>query len=105
MEIMEQEKTAIALKYDESSGRAPSVSAKGTGKVADDIVAMAEEMGIYVHKDPVLLKNLENLREGDTIPKPLFMISSEILAYSYYLQGKTPEMWRDSEGTHVNMKG
>ncbi|WP_406042191.1 EscU/YscU/HrcU family type III secretion system export apparatus switch protein [Succinimonas sp.] len=102
---MEQEKSAIALKYDAASGKAPEVSAKGTGKVANDIVAMAEEMGIYVHRDPVLLKNLENLKEGETIPKPLFLIISEIIAYSYFLQGKTPEMWRDSQGVHVNMKG
>lgn len=96
----EEIQKAISIKYDD---KAPFVAAKGESKYAQDIIDMAKELGIYVHKDPVLLKHLENLKEGDSIPKPLFLVVAEIIAYSYYLQGKTPESWRDSQGNrHVN---
>jgi type III secretion system FlhB-like substrate exporter len=91
---------AISIKYDDN---APFIAAKGESKYADEIVEMAKELGIYVHKDPQLMKHLENLKEGENIPRPLFVVIAEIIAYSYYLQGKTPESWTDSEGVrHVN---
>lgn len=96
---------AISLRYDQSKDEAPIVTAKGEGKYAEDIIKMAEELGVYVHKDPVLLEHLQKLSEGDKIPKPLFMIISEIIVYSYYLQGKTPEHYTDIEGhRHINIK-
>ena len=102
----EDTRKAVGLTYDSSAPSSkPQVSARGEGTIADTIISRAQELGIYVHKDPTLLKNLEHLKEGDTIPKPLFTIIAEILAYSYYLQGKTPERWRDAEGrVHVNTK-
>lgn len=96
-----EEQKAISLRYNSAIDKIPTVAAKGDGKYAEDIIKMAEELGIYVHKDPVLLKHLEKLNEGEGIPKPLFLIISEIIAYSYYLQGKTPECYTDAEGRHV----
>ncbi len=98
---MEHEvKKAISLKYDDN---APFVAAKGESKYAEDIIAMAKELGIYVHKDPVLLSHLEKLKEGENVPKPLFVVVAEIIAYSYMLQGKTPESWTDIQGDrHIN---
>lgn len=96
-------KKAVSLKYDSATDNVPTVAAKGEGKYADEIIAMAEELGIYVHKDPALLKHLDNLKEGDSIPKPLFLVISEIIAYSYLLQGRTPETWTSKDGNkHVN---
>ena len=48
---------------------------------------------------------LESLREGQSIPKELFVIIAEILSYSYLLQGKFPEHWKRKDGTDaINMK-
>ncbi len=104
MKETEHEQSAIALRYRQDQDTTPVVTEKGTGKIADDIINMAKELGIYVHKDPVLFKHLENLKEGDKIPTPLFLVISEIIAYSYYLQGKTPERWRDADGEHIRTK-
>jgi type III secretion system FlhB-like substrate exporter len=92
---------AISIKYDTSINSAPVIAAKGEGKYAEDIISMAEELGLYVHKDPVLFENLKHLSEGDAIPRPLYLIISEIIAYSFYLQGKTPERYVDKDGTHI----
>ncbi|MGN1393063.1 MAG: EscU/YscU/HrcU family type III secretion system export apparatus switch protein [Succinivibrionaceae bacterium] len=95
---------AISLRYDQTKDKVPIVAQKGEGKVADDIINMAKELGLYVHKDPTLLHHLDKLQEGEGIPKPLFLVISEIIAYSYYLQGKTPESYRDSQGRHIRTK-
>lgn len=97
---------AVGLSYDASDpANQPKVSARGEGTIAQTIIDRANELGIYVHKDPTLLKNLENLKEGEQIPKTLFIVIAEILAYSYYLQGKSPERWKDAEGrVHIRTK-
>ncbi len=90
---------AIGLTYDSSDlANKPKVAVKAEGQFAQTIIDKAKELGIYVHKDPTLLKNLENLKEGDEIPKTLFIIIAEIIAYSYFLQGKVPEQWKDKNG-------
>jgi flagellar biosynthesis protein len=101
----ENPQKAISLKFDASKDTVPIVAAKGDGKYAEDIIGMAKELGVYVHKDPTLLKHLDNLKEGDSIPRPLFLVISEIIAYSYFLQGKTPESWTSKDGNkHINKK-
>ena len=94
---------AVALRY--SGTGSPTVSSKGQGEYASQIVSMAKECGLYVHEDPVLLSQLESLKEGQSIPKELFVIIAEILSYSYLLQGKFPEHWKRKDGTDaINMK-
>lgn len=91
-------KKAVSIKYNEESP-APTIDAKATGLDADELIEVAEKAGIYIHKDPVLLSHLDDLPEGSNIPKELYMIMAEILAYTYLLQGKFPEKWRRSDGT------
>ena len=94
---------AVALSY--SGTGSPTVSSKGQGEYASQIVSMAKECGLYVHEDPVLLSQLERPKEGQSIPKELFVIIAEILSYSYLLQGKFPEHWKRKDGTDaINMK-
>lgn len=54
---------AVALSY--SGTGSPTVSSKGQGEYASQIVSMAKECGLYVHEDPVLLSQLESLKEGE----------------------------------------
>ncbi|RME62745.1 MAG: flagellar biosynthesis protein FlhB, partial [Nitrospirae bacterium] len=47
-------KRAIALKYDRYEDPAPRVVAKGEGKIAERIIEIAREKGIFIKKDPLL---------------------------------------------------
>lgn len=81
------------------------VSALGYESRAQAIIDMAKELGVYIHKDPVLLNELKALKEGEQVPEQLFQIIAEILAFSYLLQGKTPESYVRADGTKaINTK-
>ena len=95
----ETTKQAVALRYD--GERAPHVSSKGEGDIAEQILAMARESGLYIHQDPALLERLGALKEGESVPPALYVVIAEILAYSYLLQGKYPEHWRRSDGSRA----
>ncbi|HAH71402.1 MAG TPA: flagellar biosynthesis protein FlhB [Succinivibrionaceae bacterium] len=100
----EQNKKAAALSYQDDLA-APILSAVGTGDRAEAILAMAKQEGIYIHKDNRLMDELAKYKEGEEIPKELFEIISTILAFSYILQGKTPEKWTDTEGKqHIKVQ-
>lgn len=89
---------AVALSYHEGD-ESPFVSALGYESRAQAIIDMAKELGIYVHKDPALFDQLKNLKEGANVPPELFEIISTILAFSYYLQGKTPASYTRKDGS------
>lgn len=89
---------AIGISYDNSEN-APKVAAKGYDDRAQAIVDMAKELGIYIHKDKVLLEQLKKLDDGEEVPADLYNIIATILAFSYVLQGKTPEKWRRPDGS------
>lgn len=95
---------AISISYDDNKS-SPTISAKGEGAYADAIVDMAKELGIYIHKDKRLLDELSSLKEGESVPEQLFDIIATILAFSYVLQGKTPDSWNRTDGTRaINTK-
>ena len=69
--------------------------------MADAIVEMANELGIYVHKDQQLLNQLKCLKEGEEVPRELFEVIAQILAFSYILQGKTPQSYTRADGSRA----
>lgn len=100
----EKASAAVAISYNEEK-KSPFVSALGYESRAQAIIDMAKEQGVYVHKDPVLLNELKALKEGEQVPEQLFQIIAEILAFSYLLQGKTPESYVRADGTKaINTK-
>lgn len=100
----EKASAAVAISYNEEK-KSPFVSAIGYESRAQAIIDMAKELGVYVHKDPVLLNELKALKEGEQVPEQLFQIIAEILAFSYLLQGKTPESYVRADGTKaINTK-
>ena len=94
---MQKETEIIGLTYDGET--TPFISQRASGSVAGQILSLAEEQGMYIHQDPELLERLATLQDGDPIPPALFVVIAEILAYSYLLQGKTPEHWRRADGS------
>lgn len=95
--IPDEKSRAVSLRYDGT--QAPHVVSKGEGELAEQIIAMAQAAGLYVHEDPALLERLAALQEGESIPPALYVVIAEILAYSYLLQGKYPEHWRRADGS------
>ncbi len=100
----EKASAAVAISYNEEK-KSPFVSALGYESRAQAIIDMAKELGVYIHKDPVLLNELKALKKGEQVPEQLFQIIAEILAFSYLLQGKTPESYVRADGTKaINTK-
>ena len=85
--------SAVALAYDGKN--APQIVAKGHGELAQDIIATAKEHGVLVHEDEELSKLLKQMELGDQIPKELYLLVAELIAFSYVLQGKFPDNWQN----------
>lgn len=79
---------AVALYYDGKN--APQISAKGTGKVAEQIMEIAREHGVPLCDNPSLVDLLVTLELGDEIPESLYIAIACIIAFAYQLEGKTP---------------
>ncbi|OZG71050.1 flagellar biosynthesis protein FlhB [Hahella sp. CCB-MM4] len=84
-----QNSKAIALMYD--GVKAPTVSAKGEGDLAEEIIAIAREHGVPLYENPELVHSLSQLDLGDEIPELLYRVIAEIIAFAYHIQGKVPE--------------
>ncbi|MBS2968968.1 EscU/YscU/HrcU family type III secretion system export apparatus switch protein [Metabacillus sp. KIGAM252] len=76
---------AIALKYEGEGGRAPKVTAKGQGLIADEILSRAREAGVPVKEDASLAALLQSLEIHQEIPEDLYAVVAEIFAYIYKL--------------------
>lgn len=80
-------KKAIALKQ-AANDRPPIVLAKGTGKVAEQILEKAEENTIPVVSDSTLAELLGQLNLNDAIPEELYGAVAEVLAFIYQIDKK-----------------
>lgn len=96
-----QHKSAIGLLYE--AGRAPTISSKGFGELAQEIIKTAKEKGVLIHQDEALAKTLSHLELGEEIPKELYYVIAELIAFSYVLRGKFPPGWEDFQGK-LNIK-
>lgn len=86
-------RSATALQYEGKA--APTVTAKGHGELADEIIALAKQHGVLVHQDDELSKLLGQLQLGEQIPPQLYIVIAELIAFSYVLQGKFPDNWHN----------
>lgn len=81
-------KKAVALKYKPIRDNAPKITAKGTGLVAEKIIAVARKQGIPVKDDPDLIEVLSRLDLDQEIPPELYVVVAELLAFVYSLNRK-----------------
>lgn len=79
---------AVALKYDGEN--TPRVTAKGSGDLAERIVALAIEHNIPMQENALLANTLAQLELNEEIPPALYLSVAEIIAFAYYLSGKIP---------------
>ncbi len=87
----DEQNKAVALTYDGQN--APTVSATGSGDIAEQILAIAKEYEIPIFENPELLRLLATLDLGDEIPETLYLCIAQIIAFAYRIQGKSPENW------------
>ena len=85
---------AVALKYVPKQDRAPKVTAKGSGVVADKIIQLAKEHGIPIKEDPALTEVLSQLDFYQEIPPSVYTVVAEILAFVYSMNNR----WSSSQG-------
>jgi flagellar biosynthesis protein len=95
-EIKPAIKKAVALKYDPETTGAPSVIAKGSGKLADEILARAQEHGVPIQEDASLVEVLSKLEIDQQIPPELYTLVAEILSFIYRSDQKAGG-WTDGE--------
>ncbi|MDP4172799.1 MAG: EscU/YscU/HrcU family type III secretion system export apparatus switch protein [Bacteroidota bacterium] len=81
-------KGAIALGYNIEKDNAPKILAKGSGELAERIIAIAKENKILIKDDPLLFDSLYSLEVGEEIPVRLFQVIAELLAFVYRVNGK-----------------
>ncbi|EMR11952.1 flagellar protein FhlB cytoplasmic domain-containing protein [Methylophaga lonarensis MPL] len=79
---------AIALHYD--GDNAPTVTASGEGRIAEEIIRIAREHNIPLRQDSLLTDLLKDLELGDEIPPELYRAIAEVIAYAYMVSGKVP---------------
>jgi flagellar biosynthesis protein len=77
--------SAVALKYRAGADRAPKVTARGKGKIAEKIIEIAKDHHIYIHEDPDLIEILSTLDIHEEIPPDLYVVIAELLAFVYSL--------------------
>jgi len=80
---------AVALQYDGES--APKVTAKGGGELGRRIMEIAREHDVPMQENPVMAQALAQIELGEEIPQQLYLAVAEIIAFAYYLSGKTPQ--------------
>ena len=81
-------KTAVAIAESDILGHAPTISAAGRGKIAEQILQLAAENGINVREDSALAEMLAKIELDSPIPSEAFLAVAEILSYVYRANGK-----------------
>ena len=76
---------AVALQYDLDKGKAPKVIAAAKGKLAEEVLRIAEENRIPLYEDPILTDLLAKLEVDSEIPAELYTMVAEVLAFVYQL--------------------
>lgn len=77
--------SAVALAY-RNGQAAPQVVAKGRGLVAEQIIAVAAEAGVYVHESKELVSLLMDIDLDRQIPPTLYRVIAELLAWLYHIE-------------------
>ena len=81
-------KKAAALRYAQGRDQAPRVVAKGWGKIAEKIVALARQHDVPLVEDRNLMQMLEALDVDTEIPAELYQAVAEVLVFIYRLNKK-----------------
>lgn len=87
-------KEAVALSYDAKNGSSPTITAKGKGKIAENILEQALLNDVPIHEDPNLVQLLGQLDLNESIPEELYQAVAEVFAFIYQLDRRHGELKR-----------
>jgi len=79
---------AVALQYDAASGSAPKVTAKGEGKIAQNIIKIAELNDIPIQKDEDLVELLSKVELDKEVPAQMYKAVAEVFSFIYKMTKK-----------------
>ena len=85
-------KKAAALAYDRTGPAPPKLVAKGKGDLAEKIIKLAKERDIAIKEDADLVEALMLLDLEEAIPRELYKVVAEILAFVYSLNQKWKQL-------------
>lgn len=78
-------KQAVAIRYDQGHDHTPRVVAKGSGLIAEQILAAAKQHTVPVYQNKTLTTMLMAVELDREIPPELYQAVAEVLAYIYRL--------------------
>ena len=85
---MNQQKHAVALRYEPTKDRAPKITGKGRGHLAERILELARQHNIPIRQDKNLLQILSRLDLHQEVPTEVYKAVAEILAFIYRLSNR-----------------
>jgi len=74
---------AAALRYDTEKENAPRLVAKGDGKIAENIIKIAELNDLPIKKDEDLIELLSNVEIDKEVPDALYKAVAEVFSFVY----------------------
>lgn len=86
--MADKRQKVAALKYKAGKDSVPKVVAKGSGVVAENIIAVAKAHKVPLKEDPQLVEVLSTLDLYQEIPPELYRAVAEILAFVYKMTKK-----------------
>jgi Uncharacterized homolog of the cytoplasmic domain of flagellar protein FhlB len=69
----------------------PTITAKGRGDLAQEIIDLALANEIPLENNPELVKLLSTIPLGNEIPETLYIAVAEVIAFAYLLSDKVPD--------------
>lgn len=78
-------KYAVSLQYDAQKSKAPTVTAKGQGPIAEKIIDLARQHNIPIKEDPDLVQVLSQVDIDQEVPPSVYKVVAELLAFVYQL--------------------
>lgn len=84
-----QQRQAVALAY-QAGSQAPKVIASGKGLLAEQIIKLAQENGVYVHESREMVALLMDVELDKEIPPRLYQIVAELLGWLYAIEAAQP---------------
>jgi len=79
---------SVALRYRQGKDRAPQVTAKGRGRIAEKIIQEAKAHGIPVREDPFLMEALMGVDLYREIPAEVYKVVAEIYVFLHRLRSQ-----------------
>ncbi|OLO03296.1 MULTISPECIES: EscU/YscU/HrcU family type III secretion system export apparatus switch protein [Salinicola] len=79
--VSDSRRRAVALAYSGERTDAPRVVAKGYGNLAERIIELADQEGVFVHDSPELVALLMQVDLDARIPESLYQVIAELLVW------------------------